>query len=268
MHCPRRVRASLLVLAAPVVVVLWNAAHDTLALESGGARALLLDASAMAALFALLAVAGASLSRAALRERLGLRRGRFGAREMAIGAIGLLALSHAVEGLLTLLGVSASPSLARFSAALGGATPGELALALVILALGSAGAEELFFRGLVQRGLERSIGAVGAIGIAALAFGAAHADAVRAAAAVPLGVYLGALAWRDGSIRPALLAHAVNNAVAVLEAGLGLRLPEGRPAALAAIGVGLAIAGLGWWAVARGAASLAPASAPPAVPSA
>lgn len=249
--------------AVPVVVALWNAAHAALRLAPDGAEALALDALATAAVFALLAAAGASLSREPLATRLGLRRGRLAPRAIAIATLGLLALSHAIESLITLFGVTESPSLARFDAALAGATPGALALAVAALALGSASAEELFFRGFVQRGLERTLGAAGAIAVAALLFGAAHADAVHTAAALPLGLYLGFLAWRDGSIRTALVAHVANNALAGLEAGLDLQLPESRSIALLSLVGGLAIAAFAAQAVSRGAAPPAPSPAAP-----
>ncbi len=254
MDWQRSARAGSFVVALPVVIALWNAAHAALRLAPDGAEALVLDAVATAALFALLAGAGASLSRQPLAARLGLRRGRLGTRTIAIAALGLLGLSHAMEGVLTLFGVTESPSLARFDSALAGATPAALALALAALALGSASAEELFFRGFVQRGLEHTLGAASAIAIATVLFGAAHVDAVHTAAALPLGLYLGVLAWLDGSIRPALVAHIANNALAVLEAGLGLPLPETPASALVSIVVGSAIAALALRAASRGVA--------------
>jgi membrane protease YdiL (CAAX protease family) len=264
MDWQRGARAGSFVVAIPVVVALWNVAHIALRPAPDGATALSFDAVATAALFALLAAAGASLSRAPQATRLGVRPGRLDRRAIAIAALGLLALSHALEGVLTLFGIPESPSLARFDAALIGAPPGALALAVVALALGSATAEELFFRGFVQRGLERTLGAAGAIAVAALAFGAAHADAVHSAVAVPLGLYLGVLTWLDGSIRPAIAAHVANNALAVLEVGFGLRLPESAPIALATIVVGIAIAALALRTAAQGKPTPAGSPAPAA----
>jgi len=233
-----------------LVLAAWGAVLARLPPEDG-VTTLAVDALATAAFVALLAVGGALLSAQAPAARLGLRRGRFGPGATALGALGLLGLSHAMEGALTLAGAPPSATLVRFAETLGSASPGELALAVAVFALGSAGAEELFFRGLLQRGLEPRLGAAAAIVVGAAAFGAAHGDLVHGAAALPLGIYLGALAWLDGSIRPALAAHALNNAVAVLGAGLGFHLPGGA-AALASIGVGLAMAaGALWRAAAR-----------------
>lgn len=232
-------RALGLVAALGLVLAAWGALRAEL--PEHGATSLAADAFATAALLALLAWGIAGFSGEVPAARLGLRRGRLGAGASALAALGLLGLSHAIEAALALFGAPPSATLARFAETLGSATAGELALAVAVFALASAGAEELFFRGLVQRGLERRIGGPAAIGLAAAAFGAAHGDLVHAAAALPLGIYLGVLARLDGSIRSALAAHALNNAVAVLEAGLGLSLPGGA-GALASVGVGLAVA--------------------------
>jgi len=253
-------RALGLVAALGLLLAAWGALRA--GLPADGAPTLAADALATAALLALVAVGGASLSAQPPAARLGLRRGRLGGRATALGALGLLALSHALEGLLALAGAPPSATLARFSETLASATPAELALAVAVFALASAGAEELLFRGLLQRGLERRLGAAAAIALAAAAFAAAHGDLVHGAAAFPLGLYLGVLARRDGSIRPALAAHALNNAVAVLEAGLGVRLPEGAWG-VASIGVALAIAAGGLAAaLRRDRPAAAPAPAP------
>lgn len=240
------------------------AAWSTLraALPEDGAATLAADALATAAFLALLAFGGARLSSEPPARRLGLLRGRSGALAAALGALGLVALSHAVEALLALAGAPPSATLARFAEALASAGAGELVLTLAVFTLASAGAEELFFRGLLQRGLERRLGGPAAIGLAALAFGAAHGDPVHGAAALPLGIYLGVLARLDGSIRTAFAAHALNNATAVLEAGLGVRLPAGAPA-LATIGVGLSLAAGALWRVHRTARAAGPPAATP-----
>lgn len=225
--------------ALSLLLVAWSALRA--GLPEDGATTLTADAFATAVLIALVAVGGASFSAEPLAARLGLTRGRMGAGATALAALGLVGLSHALEGALALAGAPPSATLARFADALAAATPGELALAVAVFALASAGAEELFFRGLLQRGLERPLGVAAAIAIATATFAAAHGDLVHGAAALPMGLYLGVLTWLDGSLRPALAAHALNNAVAALGAGFALRMPEGA-AAVASIGVGLAVA--------------------------
>jgi membrane protease YdiL (CAAX protease family) len=55
-------------------------------------------------------------------------------------------------------------------------------------------------------------------------FGAAHLDLVHGVAAFLLGAYLGAVAWRAGSVRTPMLCHAANNSLAVL--GVQGAVPE------------------------------------------
>ncbi len=195
-----------------------------------------------AALFAALSLAGAVLSRETLSERLGLRRGRLERAAGARAVAGMLGLSHAVDAALVLLGWRGSPALERLDQSLAGLGPVELLFPLVALALGAACAEELFFRGLLQRGLARRLGEPAAVGLAALVFAAVHGDWVHGVAAFFLGLYLGALAVRAGSIRICMVAHAANNAVAVLEAAQGWHFPGGEVPALV---MGLALAAWG-----------------------
>ena len=73
--------------------------------------------------------------------------------------------------------------------------------------------EELLFRGYVFRGLSRSAGPGVAIGVSALLFAAFHGDPLHAIAVLPMGLFLGWLRWRTGSIWPSMIAHALNNAI-------------------------------------------------------
>jgi membrane protease YdiL (CAAX protease family) len=205
---------------------------------------LALSALATALLFALLALTGGAW-RARSTDRtvgsaLGLGRGRLGARATLAACLGLVGLSHALQAALE-LGNWSSPGLAQLQTALAGLGPRELLLPLAALVLGSAVGEELFFRGFLQRALGERLPAPVAIGASAVAFGLAHGDWSYAAAAAGLGLYLGALAWRDDSIRAAALAHAANNAIALLEAAGGIDLPP-----LPLLPLGLALAALGW----------------------
>jgi membrane protease YdiL (CAAX protease family) len=79
--------------------------------------------------------------------------------------------------------------------------------------------EELFFRRIFQGWLEKllpSADGMWAIGIASLAFAAAHAGQGLAYIPLfPLGIVLGWLAHRTGSIIPSIMLHALFNAVSV-----------------------------------------------------
>ncbi len=88
----------------------------------------------------------------------------------------------------------------------------ELIQAFAALALGPAISEELLFRGLLIGILASSaLKQRGAIVVSAVMFGLAHVDPVQASISTVLGLYLGTLTWAAGSVRPAILAHALNN---------------------------------------------------------
>ncbi len=236
---PALARALAIASCIPLVVFGANVALGALAL--GPADTLALDALASAASLALFAVAAATLGREPIAVRLGLAAGRLSFARVATGALGVIALSHAAEGVLAWSG-AASPGLARFDEALAGLPLAQLGFPLFALAIGSACGEELFFRGFLQRGLTPVLGRGLAITLGAAAFGAAHGDLAHAAAAALLGLYLGALADAADSIRASILAHAVNNALALLEVSTELRIPEGAVATPLAIAVGVTLA--------------------------
>lgn len=73
-------------------------------------------------------------------------------------------------------------------------------------------AEELLFRGVVLRRLLADLRPWLAIGLTAVAFAALHLDAHQAVGVLPIGLYLGLVAWRSGSVWPAIVLHAANNA--------------------------------------------------------
>jgi membrane protease YdiL (CAAX protease family) len=235
--------------AIPLLVLGGAAAAARVPAESAGALAL--DAIVVAGTLSLLALAGASLVGERASAVLGLGPGRLRGRAVALGALGLVGLSHAFETALQLAGIDAGPTIARFERALSGLGPSALALPLVAFAGASALGEELFFRGLLQRGLARVVGAAPAVATAALAFGVAHVDPTHGSAALVLGLYLGTLAHFAGSIRISIAAHALNNATAVLEVASGFELPQSGPAAWIALAAGLSLAGAGLAAVAR-----------------
>jgi membrane protease YdiL (CAAX protease family) len=75
--------------------------------------------------------------------------------------------------------------------------------------------EELFFRGLVLRSLERRVGTAWAVVGSAVAFGLAHFELLQLPALVGVGVVCGVLAVRTGRLGPGIFVHAAFNAVAV-----------------------------------------------------
>ena len=75
--------------------------------------------------------------------------------------------------------------------------------------------EEAAFRGWLLTALRTRHRPGAAIGLCAVFFALMHLDPVRFVALVGLGALYGWLAWRAGSLWPAVVAHAVNNALGV-----------------------------------------------------
>lgn len=95
-------------------------------------------------------------------------------------------------------------------------------LLLGLLAVGFVPAicEELFFRGLIQRSFEGELAPRTAIWITALLFAVIHMQPVLLIPLTGLGLLLGYLAWRSGSILPAILLHLLFNTIQFLAANL------------------------------------------------
>jgi membrane protease YdiL (CAAX protease family) len=97
-------------------------------------------------------------------------------------------------------------------------------LGLVLsVAVGAPIVEELFFRGLLLRSLQRRMGDGLAIAISAGVFGLAHGSSLPAEALILVivsltvfGAVLAALAVRTGRLGPGMVAHAVFNLFTVL----------------------------------------------------
>ncbi len=205
-----------------------------------------------------IALAGGALSATPLRQRLGLCPGRLGAPALLALAIGTLAVSHGMDSVAEVSGLREQSTLADFDAVIASASGAGLWLVLLGLGVAPGIAEELLCRGLVQRGLEPRLGPAAAVVVAALFFGALHLDPVHAALAGVLGLYLGAMAVLAGSIRPAILCHALNNLVAV---GFTALLPERLEPGPIGILIGLPLGGLCLWAAFRSRGR--PAAPPP-----
>jgi membrane protease YdiL (CAAX protease family) len=126
---------------------------------------------------------------------IGLFKGHEAARALA-------AYEHLQDPLRPMLQSAAGLSLA----------PLILFLLAVVVPIG----EEVFFRGLVYGGLRSRWGvAIGALSSAAF-FAAVHTQVVHALPIFALGLLLALAYERTGSLVPAMVAHGINNIVAVL----------------------------------------------------
>jgi len=152
-------------------------------------------------------------------------------------------LGWSAAGACLLYGVSIRIGLAWLAA--GGEAPSDDQHPLFRVAFGSPGSvpwllplvavlgpisEELFFRGFFQGRLRSRLGPVAAIAITAIAFGLMHPFSARyVAGTAGLGLALGYLRERSGSLGPPIAAHCIFNALnflLVILAGESIRLSE------------------------------------------
>lgn len=112
----------------------------------------------------------------------------------------------------------------------------EVGLAMGAAMLASPVCEELVFRGFVQRAFRE---APRGIVVTALIFSAFHFNPVNFVALFQLGVLFGLLAWRAGSVWPAIGAHVASNTVSTvlfLATTKGEELPWWVPVVLFVVG--------------------------------
>jgi sodium transport system permease protein len=89
-----------------------------------------------------------------------------------------------------------------------------LGLTMFLVAFSPAVCEEALFRGFILSGL-RSLGQWPAIVISALLFAVAHGSIYRMLPTLFLGVLLGYVVWKTGSLLTGILIHGTNNGIAV-----------------------------------------------------
>lgn len=95
--------------------------------------------------------------------------------------------------------------------------PGASILLLaVVVVVGAPIVEELFFRGLLLRSLERRFGATWALVVSSLLFAAVHLQPLLLPAHAVFGFIAGWLTLRTGRLGPAVWAHVFFNAGALL----------------------------------------------------
>jgi membrane protease YdiL (CAAX protease family) len=189
-------------------------------------------------------VVAAWLSPVHFRQRLSLVRGHWPmwtwlAVAAAAPLVGLI--STVILGQF----MSESDSLKMMSEVFRGHTDSGFLIPLaLIIGLTPAICEEVLFRGYVQTRLSRSFGPVAGVIVASVLFAAFHMDLVHVIAVLPLGLFLGFVVSRSGSLFPAMLAHLVNNAVSVVGVAFA---PNGETDVLAlpAVVVSLSILSIG-----------------------
>ena len=162
------------------------------------------------------ALGAALLSPIPWQRRLGLARGvlpvwNWFAFAIATPMVGL-ATWFVASHFLTDMGESLE-ILNRIMSSFGGA---RLPLVFLLIALIPGVVEELLFRGYVQTRLLARLPAAAAILISSVLFAIAHMDPIHSLLVLPLGIWMGVVAWQAKSILPAMLCHIVNNFVSIL----------------------------------------------------
>lgn len=97
-----------------------------------------------------------------------------------------------------------------------GTTPFEAVRALLIGAVVPAFAEEVLFRGVLQRSLEAVYPMRRAIIITAILFGILHFNPLSLVPLILIGAYLGFLAYYTQSLALPIVAHFLSNAIAIV----------------------------------------------------
>jgi membrane protease YdiL (CAAX protease family) len=119
---------------------------------------------------------------------------------------------------------------------------------VLFIALGPGFCEEMLFRGYMQRRLIERWGPALALIVTSIIFGLFHMTPHAIAAAFPLGVWLGLMAWRSGSIWPGIACHALVNGFWNLR-GMAIRfelLDARPPIAVLVGGLAVGVVAFGW----------------------
>ena len=152
----------------------------------------------------------------------GIRVGlsQLGLRRFAPSALGTMVLAMvAYYAVAIAIAVVVQPDQEDIAGELGACDPSVLVVigAIGLIVLGAAFAEEVFFRGFFFSGLRQRYSLWPAALISGVSFGIVHAP-TGPLAVIPLAVLGVALAWlyeRTGSLWLCVIAHAINNALAV-----------------------------------------------------
>lgn len=165
--------------------------------------------------FAAFAIVAALFSREAWSRRLGMRGGRFPTWTWLLFFAGTPVVGLIAAQLMSQLGGEPSEQLKLIERMFTFDSIGSLFLLLLMVGLLPGIVEETLFRGYMQRRLLGRLPAAVSIGVCSIFFAAAHLDPMHAIGVLPLGVWLGVVAWRADSIWPAVFGHVGNNGCAI-----------------------------------------------------
>jgi membrane protease YdiL (CAAX protease family) len=206
------------VVAAAVVLVLialfkYGAQVDTnkILAVAESAPGLLISFVCTMLIAAGIAFAGGWLSPEFWRERLRLRVVPLRPPILLMGTLGIMSVGMILSSCMELHWIPRSHALDVLDRMMKNLSPGGAIVAISLLGLLPGLIEELLFRGYIQTRLVARWGAAWGIFWTALLFGISHLDLMQGLFAVIVGCILGFIAYRMGSIIPAMICHAVNN---------------------------------------------------------
>lgn len=129
-----------------------------------------------------------------------------------LAVVGMLGLAFLLDSLNY---VMPEPS-ADIKAAMEILAGGPIFVSLLCTAVFAPFFEEWLFRGIVLRGLLRKLKPVWAILLSAVVFGLFHMNLWQAIPAALMGLLLGYVYWKTGSLKLTMLMHCANNTLSVL----------------------------------------------------
>jgi len=164
---------------------------------------------------------GAWASPVPWRERVRLTAPCMSVGQIASAALGCMAIGFVFSMLYALGLLPQSSTIEALGEAMSEGLGEGLLTAILVVGIMPGIMEELLFRGYVQTRLSQRWGSGVAIFVTALLFGAYHLDFSQGMFAFVLGIFLGAVVERAGSIIPAVVGHAANNSFSVVLSNLG-----------------------------------------------
>lgn len=153
--------------------------------------------------------------------KMGAALQRFGFRRIAGSVVGLAIGAWFVYGIAQF---ALSPLLdpaqddVRDELGLGGTSAGNIVVTYLLVVIGAAIGEELFFRGIVFAGLRKSMSLWPAAAVSSILWGLLHLTGGNLGVVAVLTIFGLVLAWlyeRTGTIWAGIIAHGLNNAIAV-----------------------------------------------------
>lgn len=165
--------------------------------------------------FLFAALIPARLSSEPTLQRLGLVRGQFSLWMLPLFMAGTIFVMFLSMYLVDALFEAPSPHLEQMAAMLRDTPLAVFIGLLLFISLAPGFAEEFVFRGYVQRRLMQRWSPLFAIALPSVLFAIAHLDVQHSIGVFMIGLWLGVLMWRTGSLWVCICCHAFNNAVAV-----------------------------------------------------